>query len=234
MRASRPPRVATWLLRNLGPGAANEQLLGDLTEEHANGRSSAWFWRQVLAAIVVGFVDESRAHKRIVARAILVGCACWTVLIHASRFALSIIELLGWPWPSHPVTVYEDVSGTNVSVVTVGTVQLDMWTYLVGPLISLVAAVLVASVSGWLVGRLHWKHRIVGVVWFAAVVGVYQTYLFMATLHPPLGGPFIETWYTPAPVRLAFKLLPAAAVLAGGIALPAVRASIRPVSTPVR
>ena len=230
MTAIRPPRVATWLLKNLGAGSANDQLLGDLTEEHANGRSSAWFWRQTFAAIVVSFIDESRAHKWIIARAILVGCTCWTALIHASRFGLTIIELLGWPWPSHPVTVYRDVSGTNVSVMTVMTVQMDMWTYLVGPLLSLFAAVLVACISGWLVGRLHWKHRIVGVVWFAAAVGVYQAYLFMAAPRLPLSGPFIETWFTPAPVRLAFMLLPAAAVLVGGIGLPAVGASIRPIS----
>ena len=227
MAVRRPPPVATWLLRNLGSGAANEQLLGDLTEEHAKGQSSVWFWRQAVAAIVLSFAAESRAHKWVIARGVVVGYGCWTLMNYISRLGLTVIELLGWPWPRHPVTVYEDF-GRRMPV---GTVQMDMWTYLVGPLLSLFAAVLVACISGWLVGRLHQKHRIIGVVWFAAAVGAYQAYRFMAAPSPPLDVPFIETWFTPLPVRLAFRLFPLAAILVGGIRLAAVRPSIRAAST---
>jgi hypothetical protein len=38
----------------------DEALLGDLFEDFQSGRSSAWYWRQVLAAILVGFVREVR------------------------------------------------------------------------------------------------------------------------------------------------------------------------------
>ena len=44
MKASRPPVLASWLLKHLVP---NEILAGDLLEEFGE-RGSAWYWRQVL------------------------------------------------------------------------------------------------------------------------------------------------------------------------------------------
>ena len=45
----RPPRLASVLLEQFAPG--NEALHGDLDEEFSRGRSSAWYWRQVIATI---------------------------------------------------------------------------------------------------------------------------------------------------------------------------------------
>jgi hypothetical protein len=60
MTSSQPPILATWLLRHLRLGNMDEALLGDLFEDFRRGRSAAWYWRQVLAAILVGFVRELR------------------------------------------------------------------------------------------------------------------------------------------------------------------------------
>jgi hypothetical protein len=49
-----PPRVATWLLQHLGPRYHRESLAGDLFEEYQQGRSRAWYWRQVIVAVGVG------------------------------------------------------------------------------------------------------------------------------------------------------------------------------------
>jgi hypothetical protein len=46
-----PPRLAVRLLHRFGP--ADEALVGDLFEEFDRRRSAAWFWRQVLGALVV-------------------------------------------------------------------------------------------------------------------------------------------------------------------------------------
>lgn len=46
-----PPRLAKVLLDWLAPG--NEPLRGDLDEEFAAGRGSAWYWRQVVATIAL-------------------------------------------------------------------------------------------------------------------------------------------------------------------------------------
>ena len=49
-----PPRMATWLLRHLGPKYRRESLVGDLFEEFQRGRTRAWYWRQTAAAILIG------------------------------------------------------------------------------------------------------------------------------------------------------------------------------------
>jgi hypothetical protein len=49
-----PPRMATWLLKHLGPGYRSEALAGDLFEEYQQNRTRAWYWRQTAAAILVG------------------------------------------------------------------------------------------------------------------------------------------------------------------------------------
>jgi hypothetical protein len=49
-----PPRVATWLLRRLGPTYQNESLIGDLYEEYQLNRTQGWYWRQVIVAVCSG------------------------------------------------------------------------------------------------------------------------------------------------------------------------------------
>jgi preprotein translocase subunit SecY len=52
MTEEQPPTLATWLLKRAARG--NEALVGDLLEEYRRGRSTAWYWRQVLTAVIVG------------------------------------------------------------------------------------------------------------------------------------------------------------------------------------
>ena len=48
---SRPPRLALWLLERFASNT--EPLAGDLVESFATTGSRSWFWRQVLAAILL-------------------------------------------------------------------------------------------------------------------------------------------------------------------------------------
>jgi hypothetical protein len=48
-----PPKFAFWLLEQWGSPYHNESLAGDLLEQYQEGRSRAWCWGQVTAAIVI-------------------------------------------------------------------------------------------------------------------------------------------------------------------------------------
>lgn len=62
MKREKPPAVARWILEHLVPGKKNDALAGDLLEEFRRGRSSTWYWRQVLSAFAVGCTQELRAN----------------------------------------------------------------------------------------------------------------------------------------------------------------------------
>jgi hypothetical protein len=51
MKSANPPRMAAWILQHFGPQTNNDVLAGDLSEGFQQGRSSGWYWRQVLAAV---------------------------------------------------------------------------------------------------------------------------------------------------------------------------------------
>jgi hypothetical protein len=75
MRRTTPPRMAAWLLERF---AVDGPLIGDLAEELRKGRSAAWYWRQVLAAVVMTSAREVGGHKLNAMRAIATG---WAVLL---------------------------------------------------------------------------------------------------------------------------------------------------------
>jgi len=100
----KPPSLATWMLETLTLGRRNEALAGDLNEEFASGRSAAWYWRQVFAALLIASSREV-ANRRIA----LLFAALWSMLAPAWLLILSNIEQhsiftarivqLDWPWP---------------------------------------------------------------------------------------------------------------------------------------
>lgn len=48
-----PPRTAVWLLKHWASPYQRESLMGDLLEMYRTGRSRTWYWRQVMAALVL-------------------------------------------------------------------------------------------------------------------------------------------------------------------------------------
>jgi signal peptidase I len=75
MTAVTPPRLATWLLQRCAGGYRCESLAGDLIEEYHAGRSSAWYWRQVLLAIAGGVGQRMRVEPDSSADVVLVAAA---------------------------------------------------------------------------------------------------------------------------------------------------------------
>lgn len=51
-----PPKLATWLIEQFSSILQNAPLAGDLMEEFKQGRSAAWYWRQVIWAILIGLL----------------------------------------------------------------------------------------------------------------------------------------------------------------------------------
>ena len=92
----RPPATAAWLLRTFGTASTADDLLGDLSEEYAAGRSAWWFWWQVLAAIVIGVMNEVRAHPALTLRAIAVGWLAMFLLTVGLSFVQEVIEVRMW------------------------------------------------------------------------------------------------------------------------------------------
>jgi hypothetical protein len=48
-----PPALATWLLAHFASDYQRDSFAGDLIEQYHLGRSRCWYWKQVVAALVV-------------------------------------------------------------------------------------------------------------------------------------------------------------------------------------
>jgi hypothetical protein len=128
-------------------GPSDEALTGDLVEGYRSHRSRVWYWREVIAAIVVGAFTEVRTHKFLASRAIAIG---WIV---------------GW--------IYFRYASAWVSAAAYNAANFDEWLFVTGltrwfyvhrvRLPDVVAQQFVVLVtlapgwllSGWIVGRLH-------------------------------------------------------------------------------
>jgi hypothetical protein len=60
-----PPRMAVWLLKQWASPYQRESLMGDVLEMYRAGRSGTWYWRQVIAALILARVRTLRSlpHK---------------------------------------------------------------------------------------------------------------------------------------------------------------------------
>ena len=75
-----PPRIAMWMLKHFASANYRESLAGDLIEQRAHGRSRAWCWRQVIAALGLAPLGLLRR-------------APWMAAIKAALLALGLITL---------------------------------------------------------------------------------------------------------------------------------------------
>lgn len=83
MRATAPPRFASWLLKATRGGNDDQDLVGDLYEEYQRRQSAAWFWRQTLDVLVVR-LRPGASDYRVAGRALVTGTlalACCAVLV---------------------------------------------------------------------------------------------------------------------------------------------------------
>jgi hypothetical protein len=149
MRSAKLPAVATWLLEHFRCGSGSDCIEGDLMEAYQSGRSRAWYWKEVLAAIVIGFYDEIVTHPLLALRALSVGWA--TLFLYSYGF-----ELLSVPLVKRSVAF----SGYPFFL-------------LFGLTLSL-CGLFGCAASGWLVARLHRSQRVAMVLLFSASLFIFQ------------------------------------------------------------
>lgn len=140
MTSGGPPRFARWLLERFGRTLRLGSLVGDLDEEHADGRSRAWYWRQVVGALAVGYSRTLRMHSLSFILALAAGCA----VTIAWQFANNLV----FPPVFHNLWRIRQHAWTAVAVV-----------HFSGLLLSRASVFGLCFVSAWVVTRVHRAHQ---------------------------------------------------------------------------
>ena len=136
MRGTPPPRLAAWLFERLASGPNRESLGGDLAEQYRGGRSSAWYWRQVLMAVWASTTRDIGRHKLTAVRAVVIS---WMFLIPWLFFT-------GWVYGSTKFWVMETLIRGSIGFH-------DLWVIYAAPL--LITWCLGSALIGWVVARLE-------------------------------------------------------------------------------
>jgi hypothetical protein len=104
--------LATWLLEHLTFGGDTEAISGDLLEELRAGRSTAWYWRQVLLAIGIRTWIATRRYALP-----LIFSAAWSILYPLWRIIgrdwLKSVHATPDRWVAHawPYSTMLDLAG---------------------------------------------------------------------------------------------------------------------------
>ena len=87
MKPTDPPALATALMELLIPSRTSAGLIGDLVEEHRNGRSRTWYWQQTMMALTMSAFREAREQKFQAISAIILGYLCGASLCYFTTSA---------------------------------------------------------------------------------------------------------------------------------------------------
>jgi hypothetical protein len=169
MKHRTPPKLATALLKRLGPSSS--ALVGDLHEAYQSGRSRFWYWGQVITSIGAAMSSSLHRHPIAALRAIALGLAFTWIggryilydLLHAGEW-LFATGLLRWFY----------VNGYGLP-------QMASWP----------ATAMMFSASGWIVARVSRQHGASIVVAYAFVIeslvcgiGAWRLVMNPALVHP--------------------------------------------------
>lgn len=176
-----------WLLQELGCSARLEELIGDLSEQFAAGRSHLWYWRQTSGALVLDLRQALRAHALSFLGAVLVGYAINALWVFAN-------DVIFGP-------LYQSLDARA---------HPDSLQRFLGLRAAQASTTVLVFVSAWLVMRIHRAHpRAVLVTFVAAVVaprlpgiahlvmGVIEGTQSRSTLVPEIVRTLLEVVYTP-------------------------------------
>jgi hypothetical protein len=107
------PRPATWFLKQFGSNTEDESVMGDLSEQYQRGRSSIWYWRQVLSIVFVGLFREARRNKW----NFLVGFFRTWCVWGGLQVSAGVVLLAGYAW-LHPEQLQNRISVNGFPLLT--------------------------------------------------------------------------------------------------------------------
>jgi hypothetical protein len=143
------------MLEHFGRTSGLGSLVGDLAEEYADGRSRAWYWRQVVGAFAIGYLRALGTHSPSFILAVVSGCAL-TAAWHLANTTLF-----------RPVPVYAGLWRVSQHPWTVeGLLQFGGW------LLNQASVLGLAFASTSVVTRVHRAHQRAVLVAFVAVLTV--------------------------------------------------------------
>lgn len=156
MKSAAPPKLAFWLLCHQVKGYRAESLVGDLTEEYAQGRGSGWYWGQVLLAVATSYRRVLRLYGARALIAVAVGWCALVIAVVALAKIWAIVQpelsLFSANWPPQRLQTLNDFYAVA-------------WTLLAG---------CIDCIVGRLVVRIYRPHpRFIGAV-FALSILVYM------------------------------------------------------------
>jgi hypothetical protein len=161
---TRPPQAARWLLSHFGCSPNNDAIIGDLDERYQRGRSTVWYWRQVLATVVTSLWNELAAHKFLTMEAIVHGWLQFLALGYGLVHLYSRIGL-GSMSPMLRVPPPRDWSPSSWWIYA-GMAFQPPWMILHFALLACVASAWSGIVVG--VNRLHPQRRAMFLAYFAS------------------------------------------------------------------
>lgn len=103
MKNENPPRAVRWMLEHFASGTDGEALAGDLLEEFRAGRGAAWYWRQALAAVAIGFARTLWERRMVVVFSLLYCFPMPWLWLRWVRYEahggwMGHIWAMPWPW----------------------------------------------------------------------------------------------------------------------------------------
>ena len=91
MKARKPPILATWLL-DLS-GRVDESVTGDLIEQYQQGRGRLWYWRQVIAIVLVRVYKNTASRPLISTHRLPMGVIVTAVFIILSLTVVLLSDI---------------------------------------------------------------------------------------------------------------------------------------------
>jgi len=196
-----PPAFATRLLRRLVND--RDAIEGDLAEVYQAGRSSWWYWRQLIGVIIGSIVREVRTHHVSVIACLIAGClVAWQVAPMIVRFTIM-----------SAIRSYDRLYFANGGLPPPHSGDF-IW------LVNVAILIFTNAAGGFAATRWHRGQRRLVAVMFVAAVVMQRTLLFVwnSTVYDPSA---VQLYFMFRPVGatvIALITLESLAALAGGVA----------------